>query len=958
MDARYLLGWWHLHRYQVLPVDERQVELDRVFAVWGPLMISDPERFPPKIVRYHETFVDPTDKAIDLFRRFERTGHLPELEEAVIFFRVIVTTTLADDPDLGMHLSNLGGALQARFERTGDTANLDEVIKVGRRAVDVTPAGHPEFSGRLNNLGNALRIRFKRTGDAASLDEAIVALRRAVDVIPVGDADIGAMLSNLGGALQARFERSGDAASLDEAIVALRRAVDVIPVGDADIGAMLSNLGGALQARFERSGDAASLDEAIVALRRAVDAIHADDADIGAMLSNLGGALQARFERSGDAASLDEAIVALRRAVDAIHADDADIGAMLSNLGSTLQTRFKQTGDAASLDEAIDALRRAVDATSADHPKLSGMLFNLGNALRTRFERFGGTEVLAECRRRYAQAWAGRSGPVDVRVAAARRAADMDLIAGDGKHALVMAERGVELLGLLAPRRLQRVDRQHRVTSLAGLASTVATAAIAAGRPDTAVELLEQARGLLITDTLDTRGDLTVLHHHAPDLAAEFTALRDALDTLDHATAPLPTPSSPKQRGYLLAAWEQLLDRIRAIPDLADFLLPPSLQHLRKAADEGPIVYLVTHRHASHALIVTNNPHQSVRALPLFDLTPTNTADHIDLLREAQHTANNPRRSARDRVIARRRIHQTLGWIWDTIAEPVLTHLGHTVTPADNEPWPRIWWCPVGLATFLPLHAAGHHLTTTDTVAHSNDTVFDRVISSYTPTARALLHTAPGTDATGVPSTVIIAVPDADPHPDIPTQPDLPGVKREVANLRVLIPTATTLPALGQAATRDTVLNGLSNHNIAHFACHGLADWANPAQSRLILHDHHTHPLTLNHITALRLTDARLAYLSACSTTNTNPAHADEATHLTAAFQLAGYTSVIGTIWTINDHTATAITRNFYSRLTGKGTKPPDTRLAAHALHCTIRALRNAKPMLPDHWAAHIHAGR
>ena len=78
-----------------------------------------------------------------------------------------------------------------------------------------------------------------------------------------------------------------------------------------------------------------------------------------------------------------------------------------------------------------------------------------------------------------------------------------------------------------------------------------------------------------------------------------------------------------------------------------------------------------------------------------------------------------------------------LAWIWDTITGPVLAALGHTSTPADGESWPQVWWCPVGLLAYLPLHAAGHHADVAAGQPHPR-TALDRVISSYTTTVRGL----------------------------------------------------------------------------------------------------------------------------------------------------------------------------------------------------------------------------
>jgi hypothetical protein len=171
----------------------------------------------------------------------------------------------------------------------------------------------------------------------------------------------------------------------------------------------------------------------------------------------------------------------------------------------------------------------------------------------------------------------------------------------------------------------------------------------------------------------------------------------------------------------------------------------------------------------------------------------------------------------------------------------------------------------------------------------------DRVVSSYTPAIRALAHAragpgpAPGGTAPAVGHAALIVA-----LPDTPNAPALPGVRAEVDLLRSLLPDADVLA--GPGATRDTVLTALPGLPVAHFACHGSSDWADPDASHLLLHDHDTHPLTISEISRLDLASAGLAYLSACSTTDGVPRLADEAVRITAAFQLAGYRHVIGTL--------------------------------------------------------------
>ena len=295
------------------------------------------------------------------------------------------------------------------------------------------------------------------------------------------------------------------------------------------------------------------------------------------------------------------------------------------------------------------------------------------------------------------------------------------------------------------------------------------------------------------------------------------------------------------------------------------------------------------------------------------------------------------------RVAAQAEIIDVLAWIWDAISEPVLTALGHTTTPNDGEPWPEVWWCPVGILAYLPLHAAGHHDEATAGQPGPR-TALDRVVSSYTTTLRGLGYARAQHQGQG--PTLIVAVPDA------PGVPALTGVTAEAGALAKLIRGVHVLSHPDRAA----VLDALPRHRVAHFACHGYADFVDPALSQLVLYDYEAAPLTVADISALQLTGS-LAYLSACSTAVTRIDLANEAVHITGAFHLAGYQHVVGTLWPINDSTATDLATDFYARITDHGAQPPDAKLAARALHHATRQIRAAYPRTPTLWAAHTHTG-
>ena len=134
---------------------------------------------------------------------------------------------------------------------------------------------------------------------------------------------------------------------------------------------------------------------------------------------------------------------------------------------------------------------------------------------------------------------------------------------------------------------------------------------------------------------------------------------------------------------------------------------------------------------------------------------------------------------------------------------------------------------------------------------------------------------------------------------------------------------------------------------MAHFACHGFADWSDPTRSHLTLR---YGELKLTAITRMNLTRAELAYLSACSTSELGPRHADEAAHLTAAFHIAGYRQVIGTLWPVGDIPSAKMAEAVHAELV----RGQSGGLALHHALLTLRERYRAAPLA---WAGYHHVG-
>ncbi|GAA1646128.1 hypothetical protein GCM10009733_049080 [Nonomuraea maheshkhaliensis] len=971
IEADHVLGIFHWLRYQALPIGSDKEDLDR--AVWylEPVYRAQPEAVPEELHSVYEQFDreeqeqrasqgglggnvtallealmdnegDEHEQAAlrgtALLLSYRQNGQLPLLREAVDLFRSAAAAVPDDDPGMATHLANLGVALQMLFERTGDTAVLAEKVASGRKAVDVSPADDPELAGRLDDLAEALRELSERTGDANRMAESVDVARAAIAVTSNDHPDRPARLLQLGLALLTIFERTGDTDTLTESVDLSRQAVAATPENDTALAARLSGLGITLLRLYERTGELAVLTEAVQAGRDAVAATPSDHVKREVIESNLGVALFRLFERTQDSNHLAEAVQAARGALAATPDHHPARARNLTHLAIALLQLSERTGDPEGLAEAIRVGREAVTVSRDDDPDLSGRLTNLGVALEASLALEENAEHLTEARQAYRRAGNNTAAEPIVRIIAFRQSA---LLAGPDdagrQEALTAVEEAVALLPQLTPRALARGDREHRLEAVGALAGVAAAVSLDAGRAERAAELLEATRGVLVADLVDARSsDLGQLRSRAPELAAAFEDLRHRREALDRRDAATAGRELTEARRGAQAEWAQLIGRIRAVEGFAGFLDTPDIGALTAQAADGPIVYIFANSgQRSDAVILTGDPGRPVRTVRLGLLTEEAAAAQANRLLTACRDTGNPVLPLAARITAQKTILDVLAWLWDVVTEPVLAELGYFGADRD---WPRVWWCPVGVLGYLPLHAAGHH-------DDPSRTVLDRVVSSYTPTVRALAYARshPPRSATG---TVVIAVPDA------PGTPTLNEVGAEADTVTAFIPGARR-PA---HPTRDQVLAALAASPIAHFACHGIANWAEPGRSSLILYDHQTAPLTVADISARYLSGA-LAYLSACDTTVSSPTLTDEAIHLTGAFHLAGYQSVVGTLWPIDDRAAHQLTTDFYRHLTRDGTAPPDTGRTAHALHQAVRNQRARYGAAPTLWAAYTHTG-
>jgi tetratricopeptide (TPR) repeat protein len=845
-------------------------------------------------------------------RSADRRGDVPGLRAAVAHCREAVHLTAADDPDRHAHLSGLAVALSVLFQHTGEQESLAEAVATHRRVLADLPVDHPDRSGFLNNLGAALQEWFDQTDDPGVLNEAVTVHRAAVAGLPDGDPRLPELWSNLANALHRDADRGGGHAALAEAMAADEVAVAALPAGHPRRASGLSNLAVGLTKLAEDTGDLALLDRAIAAHTEAVDATAPDDADHPVRSSALARALTARFELTKDTVALDRAVEALRAAAGASPPGHTLRGRRLNELGVALQLWAEHRGDRAAMAEAIQACRDAVDAAPPGHPERATNLTNLGSALQRRIERTVDETAMAEAITVLREALAASRSEALTAKARFNLADALRRHPGAGP-----AERSEarDLLRTVARSgHLPEPNRVLAASDWADLAAAEGDWADAAEGYTLAVELV----GGVTSSTLGRDAQERRLRAGAGLASDAAACLLAAGADASEALAVV-----ERGRGILLA---HTLDRRAAG---ADGVRSPEPHELMRAAADGPLVTVTVSRHRCDAVVLGRD---GVRTVPLPSLT-------LDAIHERVAVVLAATDAPVDDPWADTAVREVLGWLWDAVAEPVLSALGITGPPPLGRPLPRLWWIPTGPLSLLPLHAAGHH------VDRPGDTVLDRVVSSYTPTIRALRHPQAGSvvSVPGDGQLVVVAM------PRTAGMLDLPATRAEADLLAARFPGVQ--PLVGDDARRGAVLDALPAARWVHVACHATNNLVQPSRSGVMLRDG---LLSVADIARLHVPEAELAYLSACGTAGHDVRLVDESIHVSSAFRLAGFPHVIATLWPIDDATAVAVADTTYARLAGP---TPDAN-PARALHRAVLERRAAHAgHHPVRWAAHIHSG-
>jgi len=175
----------------------------------------------------------------------------------------------------------------------------------------------------------------------------------------------------------------------------------------------------------------------------------------------------------------------------------------------------------------------------------------------------------------------------------------------------------------------------------------------------------------------------------------------------------------------------------------------------------------------------------------------------------------------------------------------------------------------------------------------------------------------------------------------------LPFSKTEVEDIQQIVGGDLLL---NEDANLSDILTKIEKYDVIHLATHTIVDEQAPLSSKFLLYKNRE--LFLSKIYSLNL-NAKMAVLSSCNTGRGKLERGEGIISFARAFKFAGCSSIIMSLWEIDDISTANIMRNFYSEL--KNGKPKDVALREAKLEYLSES--NSKTASPVFWAATVPIG-
>ncbi|KAG9122418.1 hypothetical protein FRC07_001207 [Ceratobasidium sp. 392] len=866
-----------------------------------------------------------------LYMRHWWFGTAEDIEASVRVLRIAMVGAISEQDHMGI-MQTLCMALEAQYRRLGNVKDIEGSCSLAHYFLKKIPKIENVQIIALRLVGKVTDCLFDATGGIMLLDHAASLIRQALRLTPGEHPLLANLLTLLGSILRKRsihLLMPNDLAAselLAGASVSLQEREGSV---NQDLPKSRALYAETLLVNYERDPRPEFIDKSVSIFQLVLDQGEDSDADRADTHYRLGNAL--RIRNQGD--DLTNAIHHLRNALiiqpDARH---SRYPIWATTLSAALLVEFGQTGSLATIEEALKLSELAVSLISDKNPIRAESYAQLGEAQYAMFELQERAENLESCVLAFEAAATSPSSPRPQCLKYIRRWEDIAL-----KHNHSSAWNALDT-SLAHQTKIagigQAVKARHEYLAKDPIPASRATAhAIRQGNLERAVEYLEQGRSILWRQTLELRSSLESLRNVSQSLAGQLAVVVEELDSnasMQSVSAYSSSVMSIKDPDQILRynrelanRYESLLNEIRQLSGFEDFLRPFRFSDTEGISSDGPVVVVNLCDEGCDALVLESGVHH-VPLPPDFD----------ELMRAKSRISTASARVMYDKGSEMDSILPfVLRLLWTSVVEPILEFF------KSRGPVPkRVFWCIAGISD-LPVHAAGPYKSGALNLP-------DVLISSYIPTVSALIRARQAKAKSIFSRPLVLAVAQTNAGGFSP----LPYAVEEVSAMKRLEIVTTEL--LDKKATSWSVLNHLGAHNWVHLCCHGTTNVQLPLLSAFHLHDG---SLTIESLMRTELPLADFAFLSACHSAEGSIAQ-NESMSLASAMQVAGFRSIVATMYAIGDDDGPVVARTLYEYLFRDPSGAIDSSEAAIGLNKAIRVLRKAK--VPMHrWVPFIHIG-
>lgn len=439
--------------------------------------------------------------------------------------------------------------------------------------------------------------------------------------------------------------------------------------------------------------------------------------------------------------------------------------------------------------------------------------------------------------------------------------------------------------------------RRAEIGQLADMHSEAAYCLLQLGRRTEALDMLEKGKTRLLAEMLALAdADLSPL---TPEERDTIASLRQQVRDLEQQMR-LPSVMPGEDGGLELAlALKDARSRLGAALASARAAVPDFMPTARSAAQlqaavppGGALVLPMTTSQGGAVFILVEGHPPGEQLFRLDQHACAALRQRVAATNAREETAHAPEAWQRE-------IEATCATAWTHLMQPLQQHLaGLGVAQGAS-----VVLLPQGELSLLPLHAASPG-------GAEGTPALGRYTVSYCPSGYALIRSVlraasrRGKGKTQPPSLLAVVDPTG----------DLPFARREGEAIAASFDPTRVLALVGAQATKAAITSACAGRSCVHFGCHGRHVRRDPLRSRLQLAQGQA--LTMADIlTALDLQAASLVTLSACDTGLIDVRESpDEFTGLPAEFLQAGATTVVSTLWAVNDLSTMLLMQRFYER--------------------------------------------